>query len=243
MILIDSLLYKIDQRLNKLSSNAHQQVPLEDKILALNEAQIWLIKTKLDGYSAPNKLGMDASKKRYEDIENLIIDYSKNTLSLTLGNKAINQYDASISKLQPKYMFYADAYFLADKGPCKDHKIWINKDLLKHGDLQFFLNNDNYKPSFEYQESFTSISGGTVSVYSDGTFTPTKLYLMYVRYPEYIDKAGYVDFNGKASVNRNCELKDYLEDELLDKTVMNLAMYTENMSAVQSAQARIITNE
>ena len=44
MILVDSLLYKIDQRLNKLASNDHQEIHLEDKILALNEAQLKLIK-------------------------------------------------------------------------------------------------------------------------------------------------------------------------------------------------------
>jgi hypothetical protein len=49
MIQIDSLLYKIDQKINKLSTNEHQQIQLEDKILALNEAQIKLIKQKVDG--------------------------------------------------------------------------------------------------------------------------------------------------------------------------------------------------
>ena len=53
MILVDSLLYKIDQKLNKLSSNVHQQIPLEDKILALNEAQLKLIKQKLTGLNEP----------------------------------------------------------------------------------------------------------------------------------------------------------------------------------------------
>ena len=48
MIPVDSLLYKIDQRLNKLSTNEHQMIQLEDKILALNEAQIKLIKQKID---------------------------------------------------------------------------------------------------------------------------------------------------------------------------------------------------
>ena len=40
MISVDSLLYKIDQRLNKLSTNEHQQIQLEDKILALNEQEL-----------------------------------------------------------------------------------------------------------------------------------------------------------------------------------------------------------
>jgi hypothetical protein len=62
MIQIDSLLYKIDQKLNKLSTNEHQQIQLEDKILALNEAQIKLIKQKVDGGTA-NGMGMDSLKK------------------------------------------------------------------------------------------------------------------------------------------------------------------------------------
>ena len=64
-----------------------------------------------------------------------------------------------------------------------------------------------------------------------------------MRYPEYIDKEGYVKFDGTESTNVNCELEEYLEDELVDLTVQNLAMYTENASAVQSAQFRIQTNE
>jgi hypothetical protein len=54
---------------------------------------------------------------------------------------------------------------------------------------------------------------------------------------------GYVRFDGTDSINSNCELETYLEDELLDITVQSLAMYTENQSAVQSAQMRIQTNE
>jgi hypothetical protein len=45
------------------------------------------------------------------------------------------------------------------------------------------------------------------------------------------------------SFDQDCELELYLEDELLDLTVQNLAMYTENASAVQSAAYRIQTNE
>ena len=73
MIPVDSLLYKIDQRLNKLSTNDHQQIQLEDKILALNEAQIKLIKQKVDGQSTASGLGLDSFKKRYEDLQNRMV--------------------------------------------------------------------------------------------------------------------------------------------------------------------------
>jgi hypothetical protein len=64
-----------------------------------------------------------------------------------------------------------------------------------------------------------------------------------MRYPVYIDKEGYIKFDGSDSINQDCELEEYLEDELLDLTVQNLAMYTENQSAVQSSMMRIQTNE
>ena len=243
MIQVDSLLYKIDQKLNKLASNTHQEIQLEDKILALNEAQIKLIKQKVDGFSSLTGMGLDSFKKRYEDLQKLILDYNATPLSLKLVDKKLNQYKASLKKLNPKYMFYIDSYVLADKGKCKDRIVWINKDLAKHGDVSLLLNNTNYKPSFEYQETFNLISSDDISIFTDGTFTPKKLFLAYMRYPLYIDKEGYTNFDGSQSINQDCELEEYLEDELLDLTVQNLAMYTENQSAVQTAQFRIQTNE
>jgi hypothetical protein len=243
MIPVDSLLYKIDQKLNKLSTNEHQQINLEDKILALNEAQIKLIKQKVDGTNTVNGLGLDAFKKRYEDLQSLTVAYNDGELPLTLKNAELNQWAANIHDLDPKYMFYVDSYVLADKGRCTDRKIWINRDLAKHGDLQYCLNNTHYKPSFEYQETFNFLSSDEISIFTDGTFTPTKIYISYMRYPVYINKAGYVMLDGLPSVDQDCELETYLEDELLDLTVQALAMYTENMSAVQTAQMRIQTNE
>jgi hypothetical protein len=243
MIPVDSLLYKIDQRLNKLSTNDHQQIQLEDKILALNEAQIKLIKQKVDGQSTNSGLGLDSFKKRYEDLQSLVVTYNNQPLDLYVKNAELNQWAAPLHTLSPKYMFYVDSYVLADKGRCKDRKIWINRDLAKHSDLQFILNNTHYKPSFEYQETFNFISSDEISVFTDGTFTPTNIYISYMRYPQYIDKEGYIKFDGEPSTDQDCELETYLEDELLDLTVENLAMYTENQLAVQTAQLRIQTNE
>ena len=50
-------------------------------------------------------------------------------------------------------------------------------------------------------------------------------------------------FDGTPSTDQDCELEMYLEDELLDLTVQNLAMYTENNAAVESSVYRIKTNE
>jgi len=243
MIPVDSLLYKIDQRLNKLSANEHQQIQLEDKILALNEAQIKLIKQKTDGQNTISGLGMDAFKKRYEDLQSLVVNYIDGELPLLLRNAEINQWTGYVHDLDPPYMFYVDSYVLASKGRCENRKIWINQDLAKHGDLSLLLNNVHYRPSFEYQETFNFISSDEISIFTDGTFTPSNIYVSYLRYPVYINKTGYIMLDGEPSFNQDCELETYLEDELLDLTVQNLAMYTENSPAVESSIYRIKTNE
>jgi hypothetical protein len=243
MIPVDSLLYKIDQKLNKLSTNEHQRIQLEDKILALNEAQLKLIKEKVDGVPTPSGAGMDSTRKRYEDLQKLVENFEDHPLPLKETDKQLNKWVASLSKVSPAYMLYVDAYFLADKGKCKDHQIWINRDLLSHGDLQFVLRNVHYKPSFEYQETCTYVASDEIAIFTDGTFTPTTLYLSYLRYPKYIDKAGYVKLDGKDSIDQDCELKNYLEDELVDLAVQDLAGYIENAGAMNIAQSRIQKDE
>mgnify|MGYP001171349046 CR=1 FL=1 len=242
MIKTESLLYKIDQRLNKLSSNEHQQIQLEDKILALNEAQIKLIKQKVD----PNniyKLGLDAFKKRYEDLQNLVENYDDHPLTPVLTDVKLNKWTASIVGLVPTYMLYVDSYMIADKEECKNRVVYVDNDLTKHADVTTLIQNSNYIPSFEYQETFNMVSSDEIGVFTDGTFTPKIIYLSYIRYPQDIDYPGYVKFDGTNSTLSDCELQHYLEDELLDLTVENLAMYTENTSAAQNAQIRMQTNE
>jgi hypothetical protein len=197
----------------------------------------------VDGFSTVSGLGLDSFKKRYEDLQSLVVTYNHHPLFLTLKNNTTNQWFAKLHQLSPKYMFYIDSYITADKEECKNRVLWINRDLAKHGDLQFILNNEHYKPSFEYQETFNFLSSDEISVFTDGTFTPKQVFISYMRYPIYIDKEGYVKFDGTNSINQDCELETYLEDELLDLTVQNLAMYTENMSAVQTSAMRIQTNE
>jgi len=81
MIPVESLLYKIDLRLNKVAALEHQVIPLENKILALNEAQLKLVKLKIDPNN-PLGLGLDSFKKRYEDLEVLVESQSGHPLTL-----------------------------------------------------------------------------------------------------------------------------------------------------------------
>lgn len=242
MIPVTNLLYKIDMRLNKLASNDHQSIPVENKIVALNSAQIKLIKLKVN----PNniyKLGFDAFKKRYEDLQELVEPFQSHPLTLTLVDKKLNKWVTDISKLTPKYMFYVDSYALAEKGVCKDHIIYVNKDLTKHADITVLLANNFVNPSFEYEESFCTLSSNQYEIYSDGSFDFTKVFISYLRYPKEIDFEGYTKLDDSPSITQNSELPDYMEDELVDLAIMDLAMSTENIAATQASAQRNSQNE
>lgn len=229
MISTTKLLYVLDMKLNKKASLEHQSIPLEDKIIALNEAQISLLKKKIDINNLYG-LGIDSFKKRYQDLQNLIVQFEKLTVSPTTSDYA--SFEADLTKTKSKYFLPLDAYVLCTKGNCENKIVTIWKPI-KHGDLTTLMFNNFYKPSFEAQETFCLISGNKYIVYTDGTFDVNSLHLTYLRYPVKIDAAGYIDFDGTPSINQDCELPYYLEDELIELAILELAMDTENNPVVQ----------
>jgi len=242
MIPVKSLIYKIDYKLNKTATLVHQEIQIENKIVALNEAQLKLIKTKMDPNNTLQQ-GFESLKKRYEDLQVLIEPQHLHSMPLKYVDKYLNKWEGSLTTLSPKYMFYLDAYVLADKEQCLNRPLYVNKDLTKHADIATLLSNNNYKPSFEYQEVPCTITSDKIEIYTDSTFTLKNLYVSYIRYPKKIDIEGYFDLEGEASINQDCELPDYLEDELVNLAIMELAMITENIPSVQFTGERIKTQE
>ncbi len=240
MIDIKELLYDIDLKLNKIGSNEHQGIELENKIIALNDGHISLVKTKFSGNNL-YKAGLDAFQKRYNDLEILI--EKDQFLELKNDNNPLKSWSADLSLLTPQYMLGVPGseYMLANKVSCLNHTIEVRQ--VRHGDVNRVLQNTNTSPSFEYQQVPGTISGHKYQIYTDGTFTPTKLYLWYVRYPVKVDQEGYTHFDGSDSQVVNSELPYYLKDELVDIAVRNLALSTENQGAVQASQIRNNTSE
>lgn len=240
MIDVKELLYDIDLKLNKIGSNEHQNIELENKVIALNDAQINIIKTKFTENNV-YKSGLDSFQKRYNDLEELI--EKDKILSLIDDNSPLNIWSADLDLLDPKYMLGipGSEYILADKADCKDRVLVSH--LAKHGDIHRMLTNENFRPSFEYQEVLGTISGHKYQIFTDGTFTPKKLYLWYVRYPKKVDFEGYFHFDGTPSSTVDSELPYYLKEEIVDVAVRALALSTENQSAVQASQLKITTNE
>lgn len=241
MISVEELLYGLDVRLNKLATAEGQYIPVEQKIQMLNEGILALVKQKIN-LNNIYRIGLDGFKKRYHDLQNLIQRFQISG-PFEIYDAKTNSYYLNISEIVPKMLFYIDSYITADKGNCKDWPVYLFQPPLPHADINFFLNNSNYKPSFEYQEALMQISSDQIIIYTDGTFEPKMIIGYYLRYPAKVDIAGYVHLDGTNSTTVDCDLEDYLKDELLDLVSMKIASYLGDPVATQASQLNMVKNE
>src|SRR5688500_6456220 len=123
MIPVSNLIYGIDMALNKLSSLENQVIPIENKIIALNQAQIKLILSKKEPKTQP--LGFESTAKKYEDIQVLIEPTHEHPLELKKVDDKLNKWSASLEDLEPEYMFYVESYIVADKEGCNNHTLFV----------------------------------------------------------------------------------------------------------------------
>lgn len=242
MISTQQLLLDIDNKLNKLASLEGQYIPDETKIDILNKSQIKLILKKI-GLNNDYQLGLDAFKKRYEDLEILIVPYEK--LKVTkVSNDILNSYVSDLTITKETFFLPIDSYTLCHRGNCKNRILNVIQ-IVKHADLQTKLLSPHWKPSFEYQESLATISQNNFYTYSDtkNTFLIDALYLSYLRYPVSIDVAGYIHLDGKPSIDKDCELDSYLEDELVNIACKELGRATGNEEVAQNSEKGEKENE
>jgi hypothetical protein len=242
MIPILNILVGIDDRLNKNSNLEQQSIPVETKITVANQMQDKLILKKL-GLNNNYQLGLDAFKKRYEDLQVLVVNYEKQLVTKT-PEDLFNSYSMSVTNLTNSFLMPIDLYVTSTKGKCENRILNII-DIIKHGDVQTKLNSPHFVPSFNYQESLASISSNNIYIYPDkeNSFVINSLYITYLRYPIQMDYTGYIHLNGTPSTTVDCELDAYLENELLDLIVEQLAKNTANQEVVQNSIRGNSTNE
>lgn len=99
-------------------------------------------------------------------------------------NKKSKQRDYFNFELPNNYLTLSSAYALGSKGECKNKKIFLPLEI-SDIESEYYLTDVFTQPSFEYRESFYSISAGNINVYYtdfnvDGTI------ISYYRYPKKI---------------------------------------------------------
>ena len=212
-MLNSTITIKIKQRINKLDSQDYDNIECWQIVEAFNKAQVEWIRRQLHGINMV-KEGDEQSTRRKDDLQVLLSTYN-----LTLTDKEI--YYESV--LPQEYLQWKRVDVFANKDCCDKRRMTVY--LAEEGNLNQLLRDDAKKPNFEWAETFATLKGNKVNVYTNNTFTVERADLVYYRQPVKIQVQGCVDpyTNVASTTEVLCEFKDDIIELIIDEAVSILA--------------------
>lgn len=221
---------KIKQRLNKLDSNDYDNLECWQYVEAFNKAQRDWCRVQLHGGNQYRE-GDEQSKRRIDDLQILLT-----TADLPSSKKGLYFETETIPK---DYLEYKrlDVEAKADCG-----KASLTSDLIEEANVNEYLNDWSLQPSFEWRETFHTLSENTLKVYTNGEFQITGVKLMYYRQPKDISLEDCPTIDGQDNGDIDPEFKDDIVEVLIDEAVSILAGDIESPNASVLAGNRVNKN-
>jgi len=211
MTIRESYLY-VQNRLNKLSTNSGDNIEPFKFIEAFRAAHYHWIEDrfKLDG----------TNTTRIDEIQILL-------KTIILETK--KETNHVIVSLPDDYLHFERATGL----PC-DIRIWLKSE----ADINVLLQDDFWKPSYEWQETLGTLQSNTLKVYTDN-FNIDQVLLAYYRHPVQVNMStGYTDINGEPTVDVDSEFDGSSIREILNITCQMLSGDTANQFGYQIHRAQ-----
>lgn len=202
---------KFKQRANKLASMDFDN--FEDWQIAevFTKAQNEWARRQLHG-SNVFKEGDEQSKRRIDDLQVLL-----KTIELKGVNKT--EYFESID-LPKDYLEFKRVSAKATTGSCPDPRR-LRIYLSEEANVDELLRDAEKCPSFEWAETFCTLQGNNLKVYTDQKFTVAEPTLTYYRIPRPIAFKGMQDITTGDTIydDVECEFKDDVVELILDEAV------------------------
>jgi hypothetical protein len=212
-MLNSTITIKIKQRLNKLDSQDYDNITCWQIVEAFNKAQVEWTRRQLHGINI-TKEGDEGSTRRKDDLQILL-----QTFDLTIADKEYYY----TSSLPNDYLQWKRVDVLTRKGCCDKRPMMVY--LAEEGNLRELLRDKAKQPSFEWAETFATLKGGQVNIYTNGEFNIDEAELIYYRQPIKIQIDGCVDpyTNLASTANIECEFKDDIIELLIDEAASIIA--------------------
>ena len=212
-MLNSTITIKMKQRLNKLDSNDYDNIECWQIVESFNKAQVEWTRRQLHGINLV-KEGDEQSTRRKDDLQILL-----QTFNLGLVNK--EYYYTSV--LPVEYLQWKRVDVYAQKECCDKRRMTVY--LAEEGNLNQLLRDKSKQPNFEWAETFATLKGGNVNVYTNGEFIVQQADLVYYRQPIKIQINGCVDpyTSIQSTTEVQCEFKDDIIELIIDEAVSILA--------------------
>jgi hypothetical protein len=212
-MLNSTITIKMKQRINKLDSNDYDNIECWQVVESFNKAQVEWVRRQLHGINL-TKEGDEQSTRRKDDLQVLL-----STFDLSLVDKDYYY----TSQLPQEYLQWKRVDVFANKECCDKRRMTVY--LAEEGNLNQLLRDEAKRPSFAWGETFATLKGGNVNIYTNKDFTIQKADLVYYRQPIKIQINGCVDpYTGiQSTAEVQCEFKDDIIELIIDEAVSILA--------------------
>lgn len=229
----DTIQIKVKERINKLASNDYDNIMPWQIIEAFNKGVVAWCRRNLMGTNM-SKTGDEASKRRIDDLQILLTEKPLQMVKKDLF------FQSPI--LPSDYFEWKRISAKAKKDCCDKRQMMVY--LAEEANVDELLRDYNKKPSFEWAETFATVLGNKIKIYTNNDFDIEDATLTYYRQPKKIQIPGVSDpYTGQiSSVNVECEFKDDLVELFIDECVKILAGDLEDVTANQIADNSVETN-
>ena len=212
-MLNSTITIKVKERINKLDSQDYDNIECWQIVEAFNKAQVEWARRQLHGINQVRE-GDEQSTRRKDDLQILLTTETLPTVDKEYYYKGTIPQD---------YLQWKRVDVFANKECCDKRRMTVY--LAEEGNLNQLLRDKAKRPSFEWAETFATLKGGDVNVYTNDEFDIQRLDLIYYRQPIKIQVQGCVDpYTGVTSAaNVECEFKDDIIESIIDEAVSIIA--------------------
>jgi len=226
---------KTKERLNKLASSDFDNLQPWMIVEAFNKGTVNWCRRQLHGLNV-KQTGDEQSKAKIDDLQVLL---KEEIVQLT--NRDL--FTETTAVLPADYFEWKRISVNATNDCCADSRKMVVY-LAEEGNVDELLRDINKQPSFEWGETFCTLKGNKVRIYTNNKFTLEPATLSYYKQPRRIEILGVVDpyttITSTAEVES--EFKDDIIELLIDEGVKILAGDIESMNQVQTATGQVEGN-
>lgn len=225
---------KIKQRLNKLDSSDYDNIEPWQIAEAFNKAQLDWCRRQIHGYNL-YKEGDEGSKVRKDDLQILLKEIPMSSVKKNLYFET--------EDLPKDYFQYKRISSDAKSDICSNkHKMVIY--LAEEANVNELLRDVNRNPSFSWGETFCTLIGNRVRIYTNNEFEVDNVRLTYYRLPKYIQFKGFTNpYTGEKAVNDiECEFKDDVAEVIIGEAVKIISGDIESLNVNQLKQSEVESN-
>jgi hypothetical protein len=228
-----TILLKVKERLNKLSSNDYDNIESWQILEAFNKASVVWTRRQLHGTNM-KQTGDEQSKRRIDDLQVLLKE---------IGSAA-DKKDLYFALPVPEdYMEWKRVSANAVNECCKDKRKLVIY-LAEEGNLDELLRDKNKKPSYDWGETFCTLKGNDVRIYTNNEFDVENIRLSYYKQPRRIEIIGVVNAytNAPSTAEVISEFKDDIVELIVDEAVKILAGDIESVNQMQISDNSVESN-